>query len=713
VTRLFALAASRRAKWVIVAIWLLAAVAAGPVQGRFQSGQKNDPSSFLPGGAESTRVAADLRRISGGEAVTPAVVVFHRAGGLQPSDRAVIDRDRDRLNRALPAGTVPSPPAVVSEDGTAALLSFGLRVAGQEKALNDDVGAIRRAVGAAPVGLEAKVTGPAGISYDAAKVFSGIDGTLLLVTASLVFVLLILIYRSPIFWVIPLLSVGLAEATVRGLGYLLEQLGVTINGQTGGILTVLVFGAGTDYALLLVARFREELRRHEDPHAAMREALRRAGPTIFASGSTVIAALLCLLVAEVNGSRGLGPVGAIGIAVAMLAALSLLPALLVIGGRRAFWPFIPRVGSHSADETHGIWRRVADRIDRRHRPIAVTTVIILLVLCAGLVDLNTNLTQGNAFRGSVQSQQGQRLLAAHFPAGAGAPADVVVSDQARLGAVRRALARAPEVSHLPGAVGPTRRDRAGATFTVVLAADPSSRQAFSDVESLRRVARAAGGPTTLIGGASAQELDLRTASSRDNRIILPLVLVVVLVILAILLRALVTPVLLVLTVVLSYAAALGAGSFLFAHAFHFPGEDPSLVLYGFIFLVALGVDYNIFLMARVREETIRRGTRQGVIRALAVTGAVITSAGIVLAGTFSALASLPLIVLTEVGFVIAFGVLLDTFLVRTVLVPALVIELGPRAWWPSQLDHHRQPTRGHAAAPAASPDVDQQHGQCA
>lgn len=699
-TRLFALSSSPKAKWAIVAVWLIAAIASGPVQGKFQSDQKNDPSTFLPGGAESSKALAAVERIDGGNQVTAAVVVYHRTGGLTAADLGTIAADRATLNQRLPSSTVPAPPAISSRDRSAALLSFGLRVTGQETALKNDVQLIRSVVGSSPAGLEAKVTGPAGISYDAVQVFSGIDGTLLVVTIALVFVLLIIIYRSPIFWAIPLVSVGLAEATTRGVGYLLEQAGVTINGQTGGILTVLVFGAGTDYALLLVARYREELRRHEDRHDAMRVALSRAGPTIFASGSTVIAALLCLLAASVNGSRGLGPVAAIGIAMAMVAGLSLLPALLVIFGRRAFWPFVPAYGSEGSDETRGAWRRIADRVDRHHVSISIATVLALLILCLGLLDVNSNLTQGQSFRGTVQSLQGQQILEAHFPAGASAPADVVVFDRPRLPAVRAALRTAPGVARGPGALGMVRSGAGASTFTLVLAANPSSQQAFAIVKQVRGVARAAGGPSTLIGGESAQELDLKTASARDNRVILPMVLAVVFVILGILLRSLVAPALLIVTVLLSYGAALGAGSFLFAHAFHYQGEDPSLVLFAFMFLVALGVDYNIFLMARVREETFRVGTRQGVVRALAVTGAVITSAGIVLAGTFSALASLPLVTLTEVGFVIAFGVLLDTFLVRTILVPSLVIEAGPRVWWPSALDREPAPPRPSEPAPA-------------
>jgi putative drug exporter of the RND superfamily len=685
VRRLLVLPASRRWKWLFAAGWLVLAMVAGSFASKFQSAQRNDPSSYLPGSAESSKALAQSKAISGGAEVTDTIVVYHRGGGLLASDLAAIEADRAKLNAELPQSTVPSPPAVRSRDGSAALLDFGLRLHGDSKALEDQVGLIRNVAHAGPAGLEAKVTGPGGISYDGGKVFGSINGTLLLTTVALVFVLLILIYRSPIFWIIPLLAVGFAEVVSEGLGYALTQAGVTVNGQSAGVLTVLVFGAGTDYALLLVARYREELRRYEDRHEAMREALRRAGPVIFASSSTVILALLCLVVAEVNGTRGLGPIGAMGVALAMISALTLLPALLMIAGRKAFWPFIPRYGSEGADAEHGLWRRIADYVDRRHRVVAPVAVLGLVILCLGLFEYDTNLTNGNEFRGEVESQQGQTLLSAHYPAGASAPVEVIVPDPAKVEAVRAAVATAPGVVRGPHALSPTLSHGRLSQFDAVLDVEPESHAAYSLIPKIRDVAKTAGGPAVLVGGPTAQQLDFRTASTRDNRVIVPLVLLVVFVVLALLLRALVAPVLLIVSVVFSFTAALGFGSFMFAHAFGYPGESPSLLLFAFIFLVALGVDYTIFLMARVREETLRVGTRVGVVRGLAVTGGVITSAGIVLAGTFAALASLPLVSFTEIGFTIAFGVLLDTFIVRTLLVPALVIELDRHVWWPSGL----------------------------
>jgi RND superfamily putative drug exporter len=536
-------------------------------------------------------------------------------------------------------------------------------------------------------------------------VFGDINSTLLLSTALIVLVLLVVIYRSPIFWMIPFFTVLLAEGASRGFGYLIAEAGVTVNGQSGGILPVLVFGAGTDYALLLVSRYREELRRHADRHDAMRVALRSAGPAIIASGLTVIAALLTLSLAEVNGTSGLGPIGAMGVALAMLSMLTMLPAALTIFGRRAFWsPFfdtIPHVGQVGTDETHGLWRRVGERIARRPRAIWALGTVVLLVLGLNILQVDTGLTSSNSFRGEVESVQGQKILARSFPAGASGPTDVIVPDRSRAAAVARALDALPIVAR----VGRPEPGPPGVRLSVTLQPDPYSTAALDAVPRLRDVARRAGGPGVLVGGATAQTYDLRRASARDNRVIIPIALAVVFVILAALLRALLAPLLLVLSVIVSFGAALGTGIFVFDHVFGFPGIDPSLPLLAFVFLVALGIDYNIFLMARVREEAQRHGTREGTLRGLAVTGAVITGAGIVLAGTFATLAVLPLVFLTEIGFIIAFGVLLDTFVVRSVIVPALALDVGPPIWWPSRLARAGERPAAPAARAAAASDA--------
>jgi putative drug exporter of the RND superfamily len=706
----------RRTKFAVVAIWLVVLFAIGPLAGKFEDAQENDPVDYLPANAESVEAIDQLDGFPS-EDQADAITVFHRDGALTAQDRAAIERVRAAINERVRSeinaerrGTVAETgPAVVSRDGATALLTTPITVPEEasgdaEDLLTDTPEEIKAELGSLPSGLEAEVTGPAGFAADAVEVFNDINGTLLLATAGLVLLLLIIIYRSPIFWMIPFFSVLIAELTTRGLGYLIADAGVTVTGQSGGILPVLVFGAGTDYALLMVSRYREELRRHEDKHDAIRVTLRRTSPVILASGATVMAALLTLSLAEVSGTSGLGPIGAMGIAMAMVSMLTILPALLTIFGRKAFWPFIPRVGSEGTDETHGAWRRIADWVARGPRRVWVGTTAVLAVMIAGLAFLNSDLTTGNMFRDDVDSVQGQELLEAGFPAGSNAPTNVVVTDEGKLGAVRTAVAEAPGVAQVSPQV---ERGPAGAKLEVTLEEDPYGTAGFELIPGLRDAARAAAGDDVLVGGPTAEEYDLRQSAARDNRLIVPIALVVVFLILVALLRAITAPLVLIGTVILSYFAALGISAFFFEIVFDFPGMPPDLPLFAFVFLVALGIDYNIFLMARVREETLTHGTRDGTIRGLAVTGAVITSAGLVLAGTFSTLAVLPLVMLTEIGFTIAVGVLIDTFLVRSLLVPALVLEIGDQVWWPSSLTHlagrgHRERAQGRIVAETKS-----------
>jgi putative drug exporter of the RND superfamily len=684
----------RRTKFAVVGIWLVVLLAIGPLAGKFEDAQENDPADYLPANAESVKT---IDRLDGfpSDDEADAIIVFHRDGGLAARDRAAIGRIRRAINEQVrPAinaerrdTVAETGPAQISGDGATALVTTPITVPEEasgdaEDLLTDTPEEIKDQLGSLPSGLEAKVTGPAGFAADAVEVFNDINGTLLLATAGLVLVLLIVIYRSPIFWLIPFFSVLLAEVTTRGLGYLIADAGVTVTGQSGGILPVLVFGAGTDYALLMVSRYREELRRHEDKHDAIRVALCRTAPVILASGGTVMAALLTLSLAEVTGTSGLGPIGAMGIAIAMVSMLTILPALLTICGRRAFWPFVPRVGSEGTDETHGVWRRIADWVARAPRRVWVGTTAVLAVMIVGLVFLNSDLTTGNMFRNDVDSAQGQEVLETGFPAGVNAPTNVVVSKEANVDAVRTAVAQAPGVAEASRQV---ERGPAGVKLEATLDEDPYSTAGFDLIPGIRQAARKAADGEVLVGGPTAEEHDLRESAARDNRLIVPIALVVVFLILAVLLRAVTAPLVLIATVIVSYFAALGIGAFFFENVFDFPGMPPDLPLFAFIFLVALGIDYNIFLMARVREETLTHGTRDGMIRGLAVTGAVITSAGLVLAGTFSTLAVLPLVALTEIGFTIAVGVLIDTFIVRSLLVPALVLEIGDRVWWPSVL----------------------------
>jgi RND superfamily putative drug exporter len=673
---------------VILALWIVAAGAASGAQlpAKFADAQQNRSTSFLPADAESTKAEGLVQAIRGDQ--IPMIVVYRRDGGLTAADRARIAADRATLNGLGLRRTSAFAAPEFSADRAAALVRANIKRDKQSATIVDAVEAVREEVSDPGGGLAVKVTGDAAFSADTVTVFRNVDGTLLGAAFLLVLVLLALIYRSPFFLWFPLAAVALAEQATRSLGYGLTELGVTVNGQSASILSILVLGAGTDYALLLVARYREELRRREDTYEAMAHALRTAGPAIVASGGTVIAALLCLSLAEVNGTAGLGPLGAMGILVAVLAMLTLLPALLLIGGRRVFWPAVPHVGDAGADETSGRWRAVGERVAREPRRVAVCVVAVLGVMALGLVSFDNGLTRDDAFRDDVEAVAGQDLVDRSFPGGSNAPTEVVVARPDLVGEVNpvNALARVPGVASVRIDKRPTAPGGPGAVLLleVVLEPKPFSHEAFALIPTIRAAADIGGGPDTIVGGPTAIEADLRAATVRDNLRIVPLALLVVFLVLVALLRAVVAPLLLMGTVVMSFAAALGASAVVFDVVFGFAGSDPGLPLYAFVFLVALGTDYNIFLMARVREEAAGHGTHEGMLRGLAVTGAVITSAGIVLAGVFLVLGVLPLVFLTQMGFVVAFGVLLDTLIVRSLLVPALVFQLGPRIWWPSR-----------------------------
>jgi len=696
---LLARAAQPRTRVIIIGVWLVAIFACFGfnLPGKFSDAERNDSSSYLPGDAEATRALEATKRLTDGEQAT-MVIVYRREGGLTAADRGKVARDLQRLNALRypqlqrGPGGVAFRVAARAPDRSAVLVTSNITSDGEAETIADPVEDAREIVGDGEDGLEVAVTGPAGFSADAIKVFEQINGSLVGAAFLLVFVLLIFIYRSPILLWFPLLAVAFAEIATRGVGYLLTEAGVTVNGQSSSILSVLVLGAGTDYALLLVARYREELRRHESRTDAMTRALRSAGPAIFASGMTVIAALLTLSVAELNSTASLGPIGAVGIAVAMTAMLTLLPAALVLAPRGVFWPRVPHVGDTGDDATHGRWRRTAERLSVRPRRVWVGTVAVLLIMALGNLAYNDGLTTGNGFRDDVESVKGQELIDASFPGGTNAPTEVVVPDPARAADVTAALEGTEGVAEVRTAL----RTPDGVLLNAVLEGDPYDKDTFAFIPAIRDAAHEAGGPGTLVGGASAVEYDVREANKHDAKLIVPLTLTVVFIVLILLLRALVAPVILIATVVLSFAAALGVGFVVFDVVFGFPGSSPDLALFAFVFLVALGIDYNIFLMARVREESQRHGAREGMLRGLAVTGGVITSAGIVLAGTFMVLAVLPLVFLTEIGFVVAFGVLLDTLIVRSILVPALVFDIGPRIWWPSSLASaidHRAPRR--------------------
>jgi len=667
----------RRTKWVVLVFWLIAVAALGPLAGKLSGVEKNDSKSWLPGNAESTQVL-DAQKAFVSPNTFDAVIVYDRPSGLTNADRAKIADDASAYAAVAPIdGSVTGP--LFSKDGQAAqvIVPLNLGKDGWNKA--GKVATKMRAIGQGDPGLAMHITGPAGFAADSADAFKGIDGSLLYAALAVVIIILLATYRSPVLWLLPVISAGVALTAGQGLIYLLAKGGLTVNAQSAGILTVLVFGAGTDYALLLVARYREELRNHEDRHEAMAFALHRAGPAIVASASTVVLGMLCLLFAEMNATRGLGPVLAIAVVIALLAMTTLLPSLLVICGRWVFWPKRPHFGSAEPTRS-GFWAGVGVRVARRPRWVWIGTALILGVLAIGLVDINAGgLSNKQAFRGHADSVTGESISAQHFPAGAGTPV-IVVSDSSSASAVRTAFAAVPGIVD----VTPT-TERGGVAYTQgTLTAAPDSSAGYKTIDRLRAAVHPIS-PSAKVGGGTAINLDTNRASTHDSKVIIPIVLVVVFLVLALLLRALLAPVLLVLTVVLSFAAALGVSVEVFRHVFGYSAEDTGFPLFVFVFLVALGIDYNIFLMTRVREEAAKHGTRAGALTGLAATGGVITSAGLVLAGTFAVLATLPLTQFTEMGFAIALGVLLDTMVVRSILVTAINLDLGDRIWWPSRL----------------------------
>jgi RND superfamily putative drug exporter len=615
-----------------------------------------------------------------------AVVVYVRDTGITAADRASVEADRAAF-ADLGAG-----PVVESDDGKAVLVT--VPVPGRGAEVGAAVTRIRQTAADGPAGLRTAVTGSAGVEADSDEAGSGVETTLLLATLGVVAVLLLVTYRSPVLWLVPLVVVALASQVAAAVVYLLSRhAGVTATETGETVMLILVFGAGTDYALLLIARYREELRRHRDRYAAMAVAWRRSFPAVLASAATVAVGLLCLLAARSNDVRGIGPVGATGIAVAFAAMTTLLPVLLVLLGRWVFWPVIPRyragtdAGRAGADAGRagsdagrsGMWRRLADAIGRRPRVVWTLTTLVLVGLTSGVFALRLGQSADQMFTTEVESVAGLRIIERHFPGGASAPAEVIAAAP-RAGEVVAAAAAVDGVADVVR--GDVSADGRWARVDVVLRHPPDSAAAKATVERLRRALHAVPAADALVGGHTAAALDTERGAARDNRVVIPLILLVVFAVLVLLLRALVAPLLLVASVVLSYAAAMGVVG-LVCRAIGYPNVMASLPVLGFVFLVTLGVDYTIFLMTRAREETATVGTRDGIRTALVVTGGVITSAGVVLAATFSVLLVVPYVTALHLGLVVAVGVLIDTFLVRTLLVPALVIDLGDRVWWPS------------------------------
>ena len=678
----------RVTKWIVLAFWVIVLVVASGFASKLTDVQNNEAASWLPSSAESTRALDKLAPFQDQNDI-PTIVVYTRPGGLTPADLSAIKSQATELQDmdgvvGKAVGPIPSEDGVVAQ--TIVTYNFGKN---GWNALPDTVDEIH---GIADIdGVTVHVAGAGGQAADSAEAFAGIDGTLLLASLGVVILILLLTYRSPVLWVLPILSAVFALFTSEAVIYFLAKYAdLTVNGQSQGILTVLVVGAGTDYALLLIARYREELRRHEDRHEAMAFALHRAAPAIFASAGTVIVGMLCLMLAEMNSTAGLGPVNAIGVFITLLVMVTLLPALLVITGRWVFWPKRPTFGSPEPTST-GFWAKVGRWIGVKPRQVWIGTAAVLAIACLGIFRLDAGgLSTEDQYTKEFDSITGQKVLMEHGLVDSSNPI-MVVSNADQRDAVATAMSSVDGLGKPDTSVPPV---DGVALVTATVPGDVASQPAFDQVDAVRDAVHKVDGAQALVGGTSAIYLDIQRASSRDNLVIIPVVLLVVMLILMLLLRALVSPLILIATVILSFGAALGISTLLFRtvftrvfeHGAGFDHADASFPLFVFVFLVALGIDYNIFLMTRVREETMTRGTREGSLVALSATGGVITSAGLVLAATFAVLGTLPLVFLAEMGTAVALGVMLDTIIVRSVLVTALNLDLGSKIWWPSKLD---------------------------
>lgn len=671
------------ARWWAGLIATLALIASAAVIGMVGDADRTaQVTDTLAVGADSTK-AAELRERLPQSNDTTAVVLFSRDGApLTDEDRAAIQQRA----ASLPGAT--GMPAVPSEDGTAALVVVPVS-AGNAPAAAKVVGEIRTAAKAdLPAGLSATVTGPAAIEADLSAVFEGANLRLLITTASIVAILLVVTYRSPILWLIPLTVIGIADrfATVAAT-HTLELFGVAWDESTVGILSVLVFGAGTDYALLLISRYRDELRRFADRRHAMAVAVARTAEAVVSSASTVVLGVLTLVLSAFPSTRGLGVSSAVGIVVAALFALIVLPASLVVFGRWVFWPKIPHEGEPALADRRSVWRRIGDVVAARPRTVVAVSAAGLFAMSLGVLGINTGLSVSDQFLEKPEAITASERLAQSFPASAADPATVLTTGdgQAVLAAVKGADGVASAQISAQGN-GVTQ-------INAVLTGAPSTDEARQGVGSLR--AAVADLPGTHVGGTEAVALDTSAEATDDRGLIFPLILLLVLVVLMLLLRSVVAPIILVATVVATFVASLGLSWVLFTQVFGFERLDDTAPLFAFVFLVALGVDYNIFLVSRAKEEARVHGTRQGMLRGLAATGGVITSAGILLAAVFAVLGVLPLVVLAQVGVIICVGVLLDTLVVRTLVVPAIALILGDRFWWPrrvSSVDEARERT---------------------
>ncbi|MFC8858523.1 MMPL family transporter [Streptomyces sp. NPDC057144] len=695
---------ARRARWLVpvllLLVWLVVGGALGPYAGKLGEVATNDQASFLPRSAESTRVVEEQKAFQQDETL-PVIVVWTSDG----NGDAVVTAHRQAATRSV-AGLEGDPgivgsasPAVPSDDGRALQAVVQVEPDLGER-LPDVLADIGDAAGQVP-GTRAQLAGPAASQADLSDAFAGIDGLLLAVALATVLVILLLVYRSVLLPLVIILSAVFALALSCAIVYALADRDVVrVDGQVQGILSILVIGAATDYALLLTARFREELARHPDRFGAVRAALRDSWGAVVASAATVALGLLALLLSDLTNNRALGPVGAIGIVCSVLSTLTFLPAVLVLLGRVAYWPAKP-VRTGDPEAAHRLWHRVAALVDRAPRRIWAVSLAALLACAAFAPTLSSKgVPLDEIFVNDTPSVAAQQTLAEHFPGGSGNPA-VVIAEADRLDPVLRA-ARDTDGVASAAAVTDSGRPGAGAPLVVdgrvridaTLEAPADSDAAKSTVVRLRAAVHEVSGADALVGGYTAQQYDTQETAAEDRTLIVPVVLAIILVILVLLLRSLLMPLLLVATVGLNFLATLGVSALVFTHVFGFSGTDASVPLYGFVFLVALGVDYNIFLMSRVREEALRHGVREGILRGLTATGGVITSAGVVLAATFAALGVIPLAFLLQIAFIVAFGVLLDTLVVRSLLVPALARDIGAVAWWPGRLGRRTGTGRG-------------------
>jgi RND superfamily putative drug exporter len=722
------------AKWlrvliptVLIIIWFALSGIGGPYFGKISQVTSNDQTTFLPKSAESTKVNEQISKFQNGKTI-PAVIVFSNDTILTSKQVGDITTATAGLKDVKDVTGSISPP-VLSDDGKAAFVVVNTASDAEFKTL---VPALHSKLDARHIGVDYKVTGPVGFIGDLSKAFAGIDGILLIVALVVVFVILLVVYRSPLLPFIVLFNaISALSAAILIVWHLANIDVIEINGQVQGILFILVIGAATDYSLLFVSRYREELERHIDTWSALWAALKGSFEPILAAGGTVIVGLLCLLLSDLNSNKALGPVGAIGIALAMLSALTFLPAMLAAVGRKAFWPRTPhyqKVPVESVDKK-GAWPRIGAFVSRHPRAIWLTSTVMLVICAFGMIGLKADgISQSDIVLGPSEARDGQNLLNQHFPGGSGTPVQIIASSDklqqltttlesdSGVSSVQvtandspsgsmplgkaaakikqeihdrlAAMPNVPNVDALAAAAYPF-KDAASKVVdgkvllqaTITDSADSTAAQ--NRIAELRSEVHKVDS-SALVGGVTATQLDTNQAAEHDRTVVIPIVLIVITIILMLLLRSITAPLLLLLTTVLSFTATLGIAAMAFNHLFHFPNSDPSVVLYGFVFLVALGIDYNIFLMTRVREESLKLGTKKGVILGLIVTGGVITSAGIVLAATFAALAVIPVLFLVQLAFIVAFGVLLDTTVVRSLLVPSLIYDIGKRAWWPAK-----------------------------